>query len=81
MCAAEGLVGKAFLFLPITALFCNITKKLIFITCAGVCAVGIGRAKSSLSVRIGEEQEELIFDQMCFGFNSTAVFFSTALFT
>lgn len=80
MCVAEGLVGKAFLFLPIT-LFCNITKKLIFITCAGACAVGIGRAKSSLSVRIGEEQEELIFDQMCFGFNSTAVFFSTALFT
>lgn len=40
---------------------------------------GIGRVQGCLSVCVNEEGRpaELIFDQMCFGFNSAAAFFSS----
>ena len=61
--------------------FCNINiKKMnIYQRSRAVCC-GIGRVKSRLSVWMRGEPGELIFDQMCFGFNSAAAFFSAALF-
>lgn len=77
---AEGYCWGGFPILPITAFFCNINIKNEYLSAVQGCVLWIGRVESRLSVWMRRGPGELIFDQMCFGFNSAAAFFSVALF-
>lgn len=77
-CMQKAFVGDAFLFCPSQLFFCNINIKNEYLSAVQACV--LWDRESGLSVWMRGGPGELIFDQMCFGFNSAAAFFSAALF-